>query len=99
MSRVWGTEDFDDNNLDDIYDLYLYFYLIFMICDIIHFQGFQNKKFSGPACFETKFEGMCRVWGTEAHQRIGWTTGVKEEPPLLMILMITINDNNFEDIL
>ena len=60
----------------------------------------QNQvSFSGPACFETKFEGMCRVWGTEAHQRIGWTTGVKEEPPLLMILMITINDNNFEDIL
>ena len=28
-------------------------------------------------CFETKFEGMCRVWGTEAHQRIEWTTRAK----------------------
>ena len=33
-------------------------------------------------CFETKFEVLCRVWGTEAHQRIEWTARVKSSHSL-----------------
>ena len=42
----------------------------------------QKPKYFFSVCFETKFEVLCRVWGTEAHQRIEWTARVKSSHSL-----------------
>ena len=48
-------------------------------------------------CFETKFEVLCRVWGTEAHQRIEWTARVKSSHSLKGDDDDDDDDNGYDD--
>ena len=40
---------------------------------------------------------MCRVWGTEAHQRIEWTTGVKGLLSIMMMMIIILKSGEAHD--